>query len=154
MALVFDKGTVPAQTEAPKGGSFQYDKWYEDNKQTLLSKRAERYKNDPTYREAAIRRAKAQRERQKEKAVPADGATLMLSEVADQLGVSIWVLREWRRKNFFPEPVFRSNRLWFKPQQVAVLSTLKTFFDTHGARAPLSLQTELEATISMVYANW
>ena len=53
--------------------------------------------------------------------VSTDPHTVSFIEAADDVGVTVWVLREWRRKNYFPEPHRRDGRLWFTPSQVQLL---------------------------------
>lgn len=40
------------------GGKFNYQEWYEKNKEDIARKRQERYENDPEYREKAIARSR------------------------------------------------------------------------------------------------
>ena len=42
--------------------------------------------------------------------------------------MTVWVLREWRRKNYFPEPHDRDGRLWFMSHQVQLLRRVEQFF--------------------------
>lgn len=152
MALIFLRSEVEAAPEVVRA-RFSWDDWYAKNKQRLSEKRAKRYAEDAGYREAALKRSRAQRKK-KVVTFPADGYTVSFAHMADQLGVTTWVLREWRRKNYFPEPRHRDHRLWFTPDQAMLLRRLKTFFDDHGVRVSESKREALTSVTALVYANW
>ena len=141
---------------APVKQGFNWDAWYAKNKKRLSEKRAKRYQEDAAYREAALARSRQQRQAKKAEAGPVvnDPHTVSFTEAADDLGVTVWVLREWRRKNYFPEPHRRDGRLWFSPAQVVALRQLRQFFDLHGARVTEALKPQLESVIGLTYANW
>lgn len=145
--------TQETQTPEPvTQGPFSWDAWYAKNKKRLSEKRAKRYKEDPAYRQAALERSRAQRVPKK---VPETGShTVSFNDAAKQLDVTVWVLREWRRKNYFPEPQRFVGRMWFTPSQVDLLSRLEHFFRTQGARVTEDTRGQLEDIVSMTYANW
>ena len=73
----------------------------------------------------------------------------------EELGVTVWVLREWRRKNYFPEPYRRDGRLWFTSRQVQWLEQRPAVFVQHGSRVTDSHQkSELEDCGQLIYVNW
>ena len=144
-------------TEVPgpvKQHGFNWDAWYAKNKTRLSEKRAKRYREDAAYRAAALERSRQQREQKKPEPVSTDPHTVAFTEAADDVGVTVWVLREWRRKNYFPEPHRRDGRLWFTPSQVQLLRKLGQFFVQYGARVTESLKPKLENVVSLTYANW
>lgn len=145
MALIFVRPETPS-------GSFNWDDWYQKNKKRLSEKKKARYQNDPAYRKAALERSRAQR--QKKVVSPDEGYTISFSEMARLLHITPWVLREWRRKNYFPEPQHRDHRLWFRPDQFVLLNQLATFFSTYGVRVGENKRQALEAITEMIYANW
>lgn len=147
------KTTTATEVPGPVKQGFNWDAWYAKNKTRLSEKRAKRYREDAAYRAAALERSRQQRETKKPAAIT-DGYTVAFNDAADMLGVTVWVLREWRRKNYFPEPHRRNGRLWFSPSQVQSLYTLQQFFIQHGSRVTDELRPELENIISLVYANW
>lgn len=151
MALIIVKASS-AVAEAPLKQGFDWDAWYEKNKTRLSAKRALRYKTDTLYREAALRRSRAQRTLKQ--ITVTDGHTVAFNEMANHLGITVWVLREWRRKNYFPEPEHRDGRLWFRPEQAQLLRRLQGFFSIHGVRVSESLKSKLEDVVRLVYANW
>lgn len=152
MALIWNVKAQAPEVPGPVKQGFSWDAWYAKNKNRLAEKRAKRYREDAAYREAALGRSRAQR---KAKKVPvAYEHSVAFNDAANLLGVTVWVAREWRRKNYFPEPHRRDGRLWFKPAQVQWLRRLKQFFDQHGARVTNATRPELEGVVSLVYANW
>ena len=142
---------TPKPVEPVKTG-FQWSTWYAQNKVRLSEKRAKRYAEDPEYREAALTRSRHQREIKKEPVT--DGYTVSFNDTARALDVSVWVLREWRRKSYFPEPFRREGRLWFKPAHIPLLQSLHTFFQEHGIRVGESKRRGLDETVQLVWANW
>jgi hypothetical protein len=140
--------------ESPQSKKFSWDAWYAENRARLSSKRAKRYREDPAYRSAALARSRQQRENKKQETVIVDGPTISFSDAAQALNITVWVLREWRRKNYFPEPFRRDGRLWFSHEQVELLKKLQLFFFEHGGRVTESKKPALEGVIGLVYANW
>lgn len=151
MALIW-KTPEPTPVPGPVKHGFSWDAWYAKNKARLSVKRAKRYKEDAQYRQAALDRSRAQREIKK---VPVtDAHTVAFTEAAQALGITVWVLREWRRKDYFPEPYHRDGRLWFSPPQVQALQRLQEFFEEHGARVTDALRPQLENVVELIYSNW
>jgi hypothetical protein len=149
MALVWRVSSSPMK--APGKGKFSYSEWYAKNKERLLAKKKKLYEENPTYRNAIKNRSKNQRKRVE---VPHDEFTLSMQEVSDRVGVSIWTLREWRRKNYFPEPLHRLGRLWFSHTQAQWLERLNEFFISKGMRTRNADRKELDQLVEMIYAHW
>jgi hypothetical protein len=149
MALFFVR-MPPAKVE----NGFNYSNWYQKNKKALSEKRAKKYATNAQFRNAALERSRNQREKTVKVVVNTEGFDVSLSQAANQLGISIWVLREWRKKSYFPEPRFQAGKLWFKDYQVSLLSRLKDFFSTHGVRTSAVDRNDLNDLISLTYANW
>jgi len=148
MALIWKTQEV---AEPVKAG-FSWDAWYAKNKTRLSVKRAKRYREDVGYRNAALARSRAQRGTKKP--TPAGDHTVSFNDAAQTLGVTVWVLREWRRKDYFPEPTRRDGRLWFAPWQVNNLSFLVDYFAKHGSRVSEQTRAGLEDIVRLIYANW
>jgi hypothetical protein len=153
MALIF-KTHTEAVVPGPVKQGFNWDAWYAKNKQRLSEKRAKRYREDAAYRAAALERSRHQRETKKPEPVVTLGYTVSFTNAAEDVGVTVWVLREWRRKNYFPEPHHREGRLWFSPHQVQLLRRIKHVFDQHGPRVAEAFRPEVESIVNLVYANW
>jgi hypothetical protein len=150
MALVL-RGVVFGNQPKQSRGKFSWSEWYEKNKARLAEKKKKRYLEDEAYRNSIKERSKTQRKRAD---VPQDEFTLSMQEVSDQLGVTIWTLREWRKKNYFPEPVHRLGRLWLSPTQVQWLERLKDFLVAKGLRLRDADRKELDELVSLIYSNW
>ena len=148
------KTTTQMEVPGPVKQGFNWGAWYAKNKARLSEKRAKRYREDAGYRAAALERSRQQREVKKPSPVITDGYTVSFNEAADTLGVTVWVLREWRRKDYFPEPHRRNGRLWFSPAQVVALRALRQFFIQHGSRVTDEVRPALENLTSLLYANW
>lgn len=131
---------------------FSWDAWYSQNKQRLCDKKARRYREDVAYREKALERSRSQREEKKD--LVTDGYTIPFNEMARQLGLTVWVLREWRKKDYFPEPCHREGRLWFKENHVKLLQSLNVFFREKGPRMVASKKDALDNVVGWVYSNW
>lgn len=151
MALIMKTRSEPVSMPGRATG-FRWDAWYAANRKRLSEKRARRYRDDVGYREAALRRSREQRETEKIPVV--DGYTISFSEMARQVNVTVWVLREWRRKDYFPEPHHREGRLWFKPEHISLLQSLQAFFVENGVRVGEDLKQQLEDLVALTYANW
>lgn len=150
--LIWRVPETPAVQPVKPG--FNWDAWYAKNKQRLSEKRAKRYREDPSYRAAALERSRQQREQKKPEPTTLDLHSVSFTDAAQAVGVTVWVLREWRRKSYFPEPHRRDGRLWFSVAQVQQLRQLRQFFETHGARLADAAKPKLEDLIALVFANW
>lgn len=153
MALIFVKPIETLEVPGPVRQGFSWDAWYAKNKHRLSEKRAKRYREDASYRQAALERSRKQRDK---KVVPVstDPHSVSFTDAAQILGVTVWVLREWRRKNYFPEPYRKDGRLWFTPLQVQWLRTIHEFFVQNGVRVTEATRGKLEDVTSLVYSNW
>ena len=150
--LIWNSKTQEAVSVDPSKQGFSWDAWYAKNKARLSEKRAKRYREDPAYRSAALERSRQQRETKKVETT--DVHSVSFNDAAQALSVTVWVLREWRRKNYFPEPTRRDGKLWFSHAQVQLLMKLQKFFFEQGARVTEAKRPALENVIGLVYANW
>lgn len=127
-------------------------RWYERNKEANLKKKATKYQTDPAYREQVKARAKARREQPTE--VKKEGFDTTMVAAAEQIGVSIWAMREWRKKEYFPLPYKFGGKLWLRPHQIVELAKLKAFFDLQGNRVTDRKKPLLTALINEIAENW
>lgn len=126
--------------------------WYGKNKKTYNETRKERYKNDPELRNKAKTRAANRREALR---LPKPvGMDVTFNEAADKLGVSLWTLRGWRDKSYFPEPAKHGGRLWFSTSQLALLEKLRDFVQENGIRVGQTKRGKLEDLSNFICANW
>ena len=130
--------------------------WYQKNKERISKERKERYRTDPVFRAQSIARVKARRKaKPKVKLYPGGDYLYTYAETARQVGVSVWVLRGWREKDYFPEPYAFDGKLWFTPQQVGWLNRLHKFFVVNGPRGSSDqYQDALKSLVRLTYANW
>lgn len=135
------------------GDSVYYAGWYKDNKERLAKKRAARYQNDPAYREKIIANAAKARMKKRGVVIP-EGYSYHMVDAAEILGVTIWQLREWRKKNWFPEPMENGGRLWFTANQITLLQGLRDFLNAHGNRVTQAIAPDLENAVNLLFANW
>jgi alpha-L-fucosidase len=89
---------MSAQTQS----GFKFSDWYEKNKARLSEKRKKLYRENSEFRDSALRRAEVQRKRRQDNPEDTQGYTNGFSDTAEELGITVWTLREWRRKSYFP----------------------------------------------------
>jgi hypothetical protein len=130
-----------------------FQKWYDKHKGELAEKRALRYRNDPEYRQAALTRSRIARASRPRQEVPSEYSHTMAG-AAEEVGVTIWTLREWRKKNYFPEPKDIGGKKWFTQNQVNLMNSLRGFFEENGIRVSARVRPALEGLISLIYSNW
>jgi hypothetical protein len=132
-----------------------FNVWYAKHKEEYAAKRREKYKADVAYRLAAKANAAAYRAAKREESPPTPfGHDYNFREAAEEIGITTWALREWRKKSYFPEPTLYKGSFWFTAYQVSLLQKLKTFWDIRGVRISASKKADLEELVSLVYANW
>ena len=130
-----------------------HQKWYEQHRGELSEKRKKRYDEDAEYRERAVEASRRRRRGERTPSVPAD-APIPFAEGAKRVGMGNSTLREWRRKQLFPEPKHHNGRLWFSEHQLPLLKKLKDFFIIHRM-TPGKLQKELlKEVCASILANW
>ena len=131
---------------------FDYRLWYEANKQWLSEKRRQRYASDAEFRAKAVERS---RKHVQAKVHPVtDGHTVSFESAAKQIGITIWVLRDWRRKGYFPDPVRRSGNLWFTEHQITLLQKLRTSWHRIWFESRHLREERLEELREVIKSNW
>lgn len=130
-----------------------FKEWYAENKQAVSQKRKERYQNDPEYRQKVLARAAAHREKTGGESIP-HGYSKCFADAAEHLGITLWQLRWWREKNYFPEPHDHQGKKWFTENQLALIGQLQSFLSGAGRRINRSERENLESLISLIYGNW
>lgn len=131
--------------------SERYKRWYEKHKQALSDKRKNRYKTDSEYREKALenrrRNVKAQ------EPLPPK-YEFNFQQAADELGVSIWRLREWRRRGYYPQPFEHGRSQYFTQTQLDSMTKLRNFLNTTQGRFTEEAKDHLQDLVNLIYANW
>lgn len=131
-----------------------FKNWYDSGGAEKLSKaRRQKYANDPVYRQKVLDRAAKDRKNKIVTPAP-EGFTITMNEAADKLGCSVWVLREWRRKNYFPEPLQHKGKILFNEHQMLQLWELHGFFLINGIRVKEEHKEKLDNLVSLIYSNW
>jgi MerR HTH family regulatory protein len=128
-----------------------YQKWYEQNKQELSQKRKQRYSEDAEYRQRAVEGSRRYRRGERTPPTPAD-APISFTEAAERIGIGTSTLRDWRRKELFPEPVHHTWGLWFTENQVSLLTRIKELFQVY--RMHPSKKDRLKELRDFIRANW
>lgn len=131
-----------------------YQRWYEKHKQELSQKRKLRYQNDPAYRQKILDRKHKQLEKAKAEHQPPAGYVHTMQDVADGLGVTVWTIREWRKKGYFPAPLKCGRNLLFTDAQFYLLRKLEDFLQAHGKRLSRASRDKLQDEINLIHANW
>lgn len=128
-------------------------KWYQKNKQRLSEKRKKLYAENPEYREQRLEASRKYKRGERTLPVPAD-APISLAEAAQRIGIGNSTLREWRRKNLFPEAQRHNGALWFTDNQVRLLEKLKEFIRKYKMRPWKLKEARLKEVREFVLANW
>jgi hypothetical protein len=132
--------------------SAYFKTWYKANKARLAEKRKQVYRQDEEYRKRALERSSLQRAKIRE-AHPA-GYDVDFDLAAELLEVSTVTLREWRRKDYFPEPKHHQSKMWFTSHQVSLIRVLGNFFARNGPRPRVAERRRLQQLVSWVHSNW
>jgi hypothetical protein len=126
--------------------------WYQQNKQQLSEKRKSRYAEDADYRQRVKEASKRNRE---SGPLPTPVGHLFFSQAADRLDITVARLREWRSKDYFPEPLQQNGRLWFSENQIGLLKELQQFFVLHGKRTWRTYKKQLlRELVEHIHASW
>ena len=131
---------------------FDYRLWYETNKGRLSTKRRQRYSSDAEFRTKAVERSR--KRVQAKVQLVTDGYTVSFDSAAKKIGVSIWVLRDWRRKHYFPDPVRGWGDLWFTEHQITLLQKLRTSWHRIWFESRHLREERLEELREVIKSNW
>src|SRR5437763_811710 len=138
-----------------KKSTYQKD-WYEKNKERLSAKRKKRYAENSAYRQRLVETSRRRRSGEQPPPtppVPAD-APISFEEAADRLGKGLSTLREWRRRQFLPEPTRHNRGLWFSEKQVTLLGKLKEYLEEYGnCRRPQMKLAQLKEVRAFIASN-
>lgn len=127
--------------------------WYTKNRARISQERKDRYATDPEYRANIIKRS-AESRAKNEGITPPPGYMYTYADVCKLMGVSVWKMRGWREKNWFPEPNGKDGRLWFTTHQLELLDKLNKFLQDNGSRHSESQKDKLSDLVNLIYSNW
>jgi MerR-like DNA binding protein len=130
-----------------------YRDWYQKNKQRLSQRRKTQYATNAEYRQRALEASRRRRRGERTPPTPPD-AKISLAQAAEQVGIGTSTLREWLRKEFFPDPKRHNGRLWFTENQVSLLKMLKDYFKVYRMRPWKIKQARLNVLLALILANW
>lgn len=130
-----------------------YSRWYERNKEALSEKRKKRYREDPEYRAACLARKARQTKAQSAPPVP-EQYVMNFTSTAEELDVSLWKLRSWRERGYYPEPFNHTKGLYFTQEQVEAVASLRDFFEEHTGTLSKEEQQKLQNLTDLIHANW
>lgn len=132
--------------------SAYFQKWYAANKDRLADKRKKTYREDSEYRARALARSAGQRAKVRGKRPPNHDVPFAICAV--MLGVPTTTLREWRRKNYFPEPYHHQSKMYFSNRQVTLVRAIRNYFANAQSRPKHSDRWRLLQIIDWVKDNW
>lgn len=130
-----------------------YSRWYERNKEALSEKRKKRYREDPEYRAACLARKALQTKEQTSEPVP-EQYVMNLTDTAEALDVSLWKLRSWREKGYYPEPYTHARGVYFTTAQFNAVASLRDFFDENAGVMTEDVSLKLQGLTDLIRANW
>jgi hypothetical protein len=132
-----------------------FAKWYAANREAFNESRRNRYKSDPAYKERVLATARSARDARRKPNEKPDDYTVNHALAAEILGVTIWTLRNWRAKGYFPEPKQFSDGAWFKDHQLALLGEIQHYMDVNQIkRLSAEQRAELKVITDRIWANW
>jgi hypothetical protein len=141
--------------ETKDAGETRFSRWYKSNKDTLSKQRKQRYHTDPEYRQKIIAQNRANKAKARQARAPLDPKyTTTMQAAADEIDVSVWSLREWRKKEYYPAPHEHGSKLYFTDKQVLLLKELAKFFAVYGKRTSAATEGLRNELIAAIAANW
>jgi hypothetical protein len=99
--------------------------------------------------------AKNAREARKRANEKPDRYTVNHALAAELLEITIWTLRNWRSKGYFPAPKHFRDGAWFTDNQLALLGEIQHFMTVNDVkRLSKAQQDELQPIIERIHAQW
>ena len=140
-----------------KADKNRWQSWYEDNKERIAKARAERYANDPIYRAKLKENARARYKAKfgtTKRSVP-ERYVVQLKDLPDYVeGLTLSRFREWRKREYIPEPFRKHNEVWFTHPQVNLLRSFQAFFTTRDTRIGSREREGLQSLINDIKESW
>jgi hypothetical protein len=132
-----------------------FAKWYKQHGEDFNEKRRNKYNSDPEYRQRVLATARVAREQRRMAHEKPDDYTVNHALAAEILGITVWTLRNWRSKNYFPSPKHFRDGAWFKDHQLALLGEIQHFMEVNNVRRLSAAQkAELQPIIERIHAQW
>lgn len=140
-----------------------FQSWYERNKESMRQKRAEKYRNDPEYRQAALDRAAKQRASTPRTAAEKgqrfrviDGKSVevfRIGAVAEMIGKDEQTIRLWESRGVIPAPSAPGKHRYYTATQVSLLKGLCSVLGDNRYDAA-TCRDALADKSKEVYVNW
>lgn len=147
MVLQIISREVEPTPDKPKPGSKDFKKWYEKNKLEFNKARALKYQQNSAYRER-------QHHYKRLRIKPDPVGCVTLTELAEELGITIWVLNEWRKKDYFPAAFAYKGSRWVRKDNIGLLQALKEHFEKQGRRISRANEGALHDLRQWIFENW
>lgn len=148
-------------TTEPKNKAFA--SWYERNKEALKKKRAEKYRNDPEYRKAALERAAQQRAKTPRQPSERDQRfrliggvkveVFRIGQVAKEISKDEQTIRLWESKGIIPRPTASGSHRYYTATQVGLMQQLSDLLEDQRYDAP-GLKDAVAAMTQKIKENW
>lgn len=127
-----------------------YKDWYQKNRERLAEKRREKYRQDQEYRKSILDRSREwRRSRGALVEKPTEFAATQ-DDLIQELGITVWTLRQWRTAGLFPRPHRFGRQLWYTNKQVSLLAKLRDAWDD---KSP-GREERIKSASGYVHANW
>lgn len=154
---------VPTDPEALKAyRAANFAKWYESKGRKAHSeRRKKKYDEDPVYREQVLARNREVKQRIR---VPSDGRitrfvdgaeilVFRIGQVAEQIGKSVGIIRDWEKDGTIPAPSFEDTQRLYTERQVGLLKELAdATAEAEGSK--FKLHEIKEAMRPTIYKRW
>lgn len=138
--------------------------WYDENKDERNAKRRAKYKSDKATRDKAKANAAANRaaggpqntDEVLQRVNPVTGKLInvyRITAVADKVGRTAQVIRQWEGKGYVPEPSFDGVQRVYTHRQINLIKRIVKVFDKFRYRHR-ELQEHLDPVVETVFAEW
>lgn len=155
--LIKDKNSSQKYSQEKKSSEeTAFARWYKNHKDSFNQKRRNRYQTDPEYKQRMIDAAKKTRQAKKKTTIPRPPHyTITQLQAAEELGVTIWTLQNWRRKSYFPAPFSDNEGVWFTENQIELLEILQNYYVQQSIKRLTEHQkNDIEQIAQHIHANW
>lgn len=140
-----------------------FSSWYERNKDDLKKKRAEKYRTDSAYRQAALDRAAKQRASAPRQASERDQRfrliggvkveVFRIGQVAKEISKDEQTIRLWESRGIIPKPSAPGSHRYYTAKQVGLLRELSALLGDHRYDAA-DVRESLSEMSKKIYQYW
>jgi len=133
-----------------------YKEWYQKNKERLSEKRKARYETDPAFRQAVLERS-ANFKKMKAAGIDVkpDVYKYSFSDVAEEFGITLSMLRNWYKNGYFPTPAKYRGQLWFTEHQKELLGQINNYLVKYQVNRVSNVhRSALQSIAALIHALW